>query len=115
MSIITRFAPSPTGNLHLGNIRIAIANYLISERQGGNFILRFDDTDIIRSRDKFISSITDDLIWLGITWGEEVKQSDRIYKYQDAAEILKTKGRLYPCYETRAELDIMRRGMLSIK
>ena len=78
MTVITRFAPSPTGNLHLGNLRIAIANALLSHSLEGIFILRYDDTDILRSSFEYKRSIAADLRWLGISWNQEIYQSDRI-------------------------------------
>jgi glutamyl-tRNA synthetase len=108
-----RFAPSPTGYLHLGNIRTALINWLFARRHGGRFILRLDDTDTQRSQQKYADQIKQDLSWLGLDYDEEVKQSDRLERYAEAAELLKAKGRLYPCYETPEELELQRKIQLS--
>lgn len=108
-----RFAPSPTGYLHLGNIRTALINWLFARRHGGRFILRLDDTDTQRSQQKYADQIKQDLEWLGLDYDEEAKQSDRLDQYAHAAEVLKTKGRLYPCYETPEELELQRKIQLS--
>lgn len=108
-----RFAPSPTGFLHLGNTRTALINWLFARIHGGKFILRLDDTDRERSELKFADQIQNDLHWLGLTYDELVRQSDRLDHYNRAAEQLKTKGRLYPCYETSEELDLQRKIQLS--
>ncbi len=113
MTVITRFAPSPTGNLHLGNLRIAIANALLSHSLEGIFILRYDDTDILRSSFEYKRSIAADLRWLGISWNQEIYQSDRISMYQEAADLLKERGYLYPCYETKEDLEFSRKKLLS--
>ncbi len=105
MAPIVRFAPSPTGRLHIGNVRTAVLNWLFAKQQGGRFILRLDDTDRERSTQAFASAIAEDLIWLGLTWDETFKQSDRLKRYAEVAEQLKASGRLYPCYETEGELD----------
>lgn len=104
-----RFAPSPTGYLHLGNIRTALINWLFARTHQGNCILRLDDTDIQRSQQKYADQIQEDLLWLGLNFDEIVKQSDRLDHYAQAAELLKEKGRLYPCYETPDELDLQRK------
>ena len=103
-----RFAPSPTGYLHVGNTRIALANALFARSQGGNFLLRIDDTDTERSRPEFEAAIEQDLTWLGLGWDEKFRQSDRTVAYADAAEILKASGRLYPCFESEEELRFKR-------
>lgn len=108
-----RFAPSPTGYLHLGNTRTALINWLYARSHGGHFILRLDDTDVQRSQQKFADQIQEDLLWLGLTYDEVIKQSDRLYRYEKAAETLKAQGRLYPCYETPEELDLQRKIQLS--
>ncbi len=108
-----RFAPSPTGRIHIGNTRIALMNWLIKLQQGGTFILRFDDTDLERSKQEYIDAIREDLAWLGITPDEENKQSDRFASYDEAAEKLKQQGLLYPCYETPDELDRRRKRQLA--
>jgi glutamyl-tRNA synthetase len=104
-----RFAPSPTGKLHVGNVRTAIFNYLFARKAGGIFVLRIDDTDVERSTQAFEDGIRTDLTWLGLSWDETFKQSDRFERYGDVAEMLKAKGLLYPCYETGEELDRKRR------
>lgn len=105
---VLRFAPSPTGLIHVGNARTALLNALIARRAGGTFILRFDDTDAARSRAEYAQAIATDLAWLGISPDITVRQSDRIGDYAAAAERLKAMGRLYPAYETEEELDLKR-------
>lgn len=104
-----RFAPSPTGKLHVGNVRTAIFNYLFARKAGGTFLLRIDDTDTERSTQAYEAGIRTDLTWLGITWDDTFKQSERFERYDAAAEKLKAKGLLYPCYETGDELERKRR------
>ncbi len=104
-----RFAPSPTGKLHVGNVRTAIFNYLFARKAGGQFLLRIDDTDVERSTQAFEDGIRADLTWLGISWDDTFKQSDRFDVYGKAAEKLKEMGLLYACYETGDELDRKRR------
>ena len=113
MSVTVRFAPSPTGRLHAGNIRTALVNYLFARQQGGDFILRLDDTDTARSTAEFARGIEEDLAWLGIVWGKLVHQSDRFERYADAVETLEAQGRLYPAYETPEELDLKRKRQLA--
>ena len=103
-----RFAPSPTGYLHVGNARVAVANWLVARRQGGRFVLRFDDTDTERSKPEFAAGIEEDLRWLGLDWDESFRQSDRLERYELAAEKLKKSGHLYPCLETEEELRFKR-------
>jgi glutamyl-tRNA synthetase len=103
-----RFAPSPTGQLHVGNARIALANFLFAKKHGAIFLLRIDDTDTERSKPEYEQNIFLDLQWLGITWGESFKQSDRTKLYDAAAEKLKASGRLYPCFESEEELKAKR-------
>ena len=103
-----RFAPSPTGLLHVGNARVALANYLLARRHGGGFLLRFDDTDAGRNRPEFVAAIEQDLAWLGIAWDESFSQSARLDAYADAAKRLEASGRLYPCFESEAELQAKR-------
>ena len=103
-----RFAPSPTGWLHVGNARIALGNWLEARKRGGTFVLRLDDTDTERSKPEFAQGIEEDLRWLGLDWDESFRQSDRIERYQAAAEVLKKKGLLYPCLETEDELNFKR-------
>ncbi|QNT79471.1 glutamate--tRNA ligase [Entomobacter blattae] len=103
-----RFAPSPTGYLHVGNARQAIANALFARHHGADFVLRIDDTDLERSKEEYTDNIKKDLQWLGIQWGELVFQSHRLERYQNAIEQLKQLGRLYPCFETEEELAAKR-------
>ena len=109
MSIKVRFAPSPTGLLHVGNVRIAILNYLFVKNQGGKFVLRIDDTDKERSTIESENLILEDLKWLGFRWDEFYKQSNHFQKYEEALEYLKSIGRVYPCYETKDELSLKRK------
>lgn len=108
-----RFAPSPTGYLHVGNARTLLLNWLYAKKHGATFFLRFDDTDLERSRDDYADQIRKDLAWLGLTYDQEIRQSDRLPLYQQAAEKLKSLGRLYPCYETKEELDFKRKRQLA--
>jgi glutamyl-tRNA synthetase len=108
-----RFAPSPTGLLHVGNIRIAILNYLFARKNEGKFILRIDDTDLERSTKESEDSILEDLKWMGIQWDEFYRQSANFEKYVNAAEHLKSIGRIYPCYETKEELSLKRKIQMS--
>jgi glutamyl-tRNA synthetase len=103
-----RFAPSPTGFLHVGNARIALANFLFARHTDGQFILRLDETDRARSTEAYAAAIKQDLHWLGIEWDESFRQSDRLDRYRDAAERLKQAGRLYPCFESEEELKAKR-------
>src|SRR5690606_7814276 len=109
MSVIVRYAPSPTGLLHLGNARPAVLNWLFAKREGGRCILRLDDTDTARSRKEFAHAIKEDLTWLGIRPDEIVRQSDRLGRYDLARDRLIAAGRLYPCYESADELDRKRK------
>ncbi|MDB5557252.1 MAG: glutamate--tRNA ligase [Enterovirga sp.] len=113
MAPVLRFAPSPTGLIHIGNARTALLNALVARREGGTFVLRFDDTDAERSRTEYADQTEADLAWLGIAPDVVVRQSDRMELYADAAERLKASGRLYPCYETAEELERRRRIQLS--
>ncbi len=106
--IVVRFAPSPTGRLHLGNARGALINWLFARRLGGTFLLRLDDTDRERSTPEFAAGIESDLRWLGLQWDAFARQSDRFAHYAAAVERLKARGRLYPCYETEEELKLKR-------
>ncbi len=110
---VVRFAPSPTGLIHIGNARTALLNWLFAKRAGGRFILRFDDTDRERSRPEYAEAIVEDLAWLGITPDLVLRQSDRFALYDAAAERLKAAGRLYPCYETSDELERRRKRQLA--
>lgn len=109
MTVAVRFAPSPTGLLHIGNIRTALVNWLFARRAGGTFLLRLDDTDVERSDAAFAAAIERDLEWLGLHWDRFARQSDRMARYAEAAETLKAAGRLYPAYETEDELALKRK------
>jgi len=113
MSVKVRFAPSPTGKLHVGNVRTALVNWLFAKGQGGAFVLRIDDTDLARSTPEFEQGIEEDLAWLGLTWDERYNQSKRFDRYEEAAARLKASGRIYPAYETAEELDRRRKVQLS--
>jgi glutamyl-tRNA synthetase len=110
---IVRFAPSPTGHIHIGNTRVALLNALFARREGGTFILRFDDTDLARSKKEYADSIETDLRWLGILPDVIVRQSERFGLYDAAAQQLRTAGRLYACYETPEELEFRRKRQLA--
>jgi len=107
-----RFAPSPTGSLHVGNARTALINWLFARHHGGEMLLRMDDTDEERSTKEFEKGILEDLEWLGIDWDDFARQSARLERYDDAMERLRADGRLYPCYETQEELDLKRKIQL---
>lgn len=111
-NVITRFAPSPTGLLHIGNCRTALLAWLLTKSQNGKFILRIDDTDVVRSKREYENAIKRDLEWLGLKWDETFRQSERIELYQLAKKKLIENGRLYPCYESQEELDIKRKGLM---
>jgi glutamyl-tRNA synthetase len=113
MSVVTRFAPSPTGRIHVGNIRTALHNWLWARKHGGRFILRLDDTDAERSREDHAHAIRDDLAWLSLAPDEEHRQSQRFHRYEAALERLHAAGRAYPAYETAQELDLKRKVQLS--
>lgn len=113
MTVTLRFAPSPTGNIHIGNARTALINWLYAQKNGGQFVLRFDDTDVERSKVEFAEGIERDLRWLGIKPDRIERQSTRFSSYDEAAEKLKTKGLLYACYETADELDRRRKRLLA--
>lgn len=110
---ITRFAPSPTGMLHIGNVRTALINYLYTRKHGGKFILRIDDTDTERSKKEYEEGIKRDLTKLGIEWDESFNQTDKLDRYEAVKKQLLQSGRLYPCYESSEELDIKRKIQLS--
>ncbi|MET1415060.1 glutamate--tRNA ligase [Roseibium sp. HPY-6] len=105
MTVTVRFAPSPTGHIHIGNSRPALFNWLFARKEGGRFILRFDDTDLERSKQEYAESIETDLHWLGIEPDVIERQSARVARYDEAAQKLKDAGLLYPCYETPDELE----------
>ena len=109
MTVRTRFAPSPTGLLHVGNIRTALHNWLWAQKHGGEFWLRIDDTDAERSEERFVESIRADLGWLGLTTDGEERQSARFALYEARFDQLRAAGRVYPAYETQAELDLKRK------
>ena len=110
----TRFAPSPTGYIHIGNLRAALFNYAIARQNGGTFVLRIDDTDPVRSKDEYEQGIKDDLTWLGLTWDRVEHQSKRMDKYLIAKQELIDMGRLYECFETPVELDLKRKKQLNM-
>jgi glutamyl-tRNA synthetase len=112
MTVIARFAPSPTGRLHVGNIRTALHNFLLARKHGGQFILRVDDTDAERSTAAFDQAIRDDLGWLGLQPDSMIRQSERFHLYEREFERLKVAGRVYACYETPDELDLRRKVLL---
>ena len=110
----TRFAPSPTGYLHIGNMRAALMNYLIARKAQGTFILRIDDTDPERSKEEYVDGIKRDLDWLGLHWDRIERQSLRLDRYHAAADQLRDMGRLYECFETPTELDLKRKKQLNM-
>jgi len=112
MTVVTRFAPSPTGRLHVGNIRTALHNFLFARKNGGIFILRIDDTDRERSTAEFDQAIRDDLEWLGLAPDKLVRQSERFDLYEREFDKLKAAGRVYACYETPDELELRRKVLL---
>ncbi len=111
---ITRFAPSPTGLLHVGNLRAALMNWMIARQAGGTFILRLDDTDPERSREEYADAIREDLEWLGLDWDREERQSRRLDLYAAAADEMRAAGRLYEAFETPVELDLKRKKQLNM-
>lgn len=111
---VTRFAPSPTGYLHIGNLRAALFNWLIARKAGGTFILRLDDTDPERSEERYADAIREDLEWLGLHWDREERQSLRLDRYDAAADRLRADGRLYEAFETPTELDLKRKKLLNM-
>jgi glutamyl-tRNA synthetase len=112
MTVVTRFAPSPTGRLHVGNIRTALHNYLFAKKNDGTFILRIDDTDRERSTTEFDQAIRDDLDWMGLRPDLAVRQSERFDLYEREFQRLKDAGRVYACYETPHELELRRKVLL---
>ena len=114
MTIKVRFAPSPTGNLHVGNLRTALLNKLLSmSAVGGIFMLRLDDTDAERSKEEYADNIKADLEWLGLTWQESARQSERMGRYEEVFHDFLEKGLIYACYETAEELEYKRRRQLT--
>ena len=110
----TRFAPSPTGYIHVGNLRTALMNYLIARKSGGTFILRLDDTDQERSKQEYIDGLFEDLEWLGLHWDRVEQQSKRMDRYRQAADQLRADGRFYECFESPIELDLKRKKQLNM-
>jgi glutamyl-tRNA synthetase len=110
----TRFAPSPTGYIHVGNLRTALMNFLIARKAGGQFILRIDDTDPDRSKEEYVDSIKADLEWLGLHWDRVERQSDRLERYEAAADKLRDMGRFYEAFETPTELDLKRKKQMNM-
>lgn len=110
----TRFAPSPTGYIHVGNLRTALMNYLIARKAGGTFILRIDDTDPERSKEEYVDAIKQDLEWLGLHWDRVERQSERLDAYAAAADALRANGRFYEAFETPTELDLKRKKQLNM-
>jgi len=111
---VTRFAPSPTGWIHIGNLRPALMNYAITRQQGGTFILRIDDTDPVRSKEEYVAGLKEDLRWLGLTWDREERQSLRVARYDTAKAALMARGLVYECFETPVELDLKRKKQLNM-
>jgi glutamyl-tRNA synthetase len=114
MSVVLRFAPSPTGYMHIGNARTALVNWLFARQHHGKFYLRFDDTDVVRSRPEYAQAIEADLKWLGWHFDEKFRQSDRLARYQEVVEFLIQSNHIYPCYETPEELDFKRKRQLAV-
>ena len=110
----TRFAPSPTGYIHIGNLRTALFNWLIARKTGGTFILRIDDTDPERSKEEYVDAIKEDLEWLGLTWDRVERQSERLDRYAETADTLREMGRFYEAWETPTELDLKRKKQLNM-
>lgn len=111
--IKVRFAPSPTGYMHIGNTRTAVFNWLLAKKLGGKFMLRIDDTDVLRSKKEYEDALRDVLQWMGLNWDEEARQSARLDRYNEVVEKLKSQGRVYACYETAEELEVMRKRLMS--
>ncbi|CEI84925.1 glutamate--tRNA ligase [Ehrlichia minasensis] len=112
MIMITRFAPSPTGYLHVGNVRTALICWLYIRKQKGKFLLRFDDTDTQRSQEEYIKEIENDLKWLNMNWDASFRQSSRFDRYEDVFQYLLKEGFVYPCYESKEELEFKRKMKL---
>ena len=112
-NIKVRFAPSPTGWIHIGNVRTALFNYLWTKKMGGTMLLRIDDTDVVRSKKEYEDGIYDALNWLGIKWDEEARQSERVARYDEVVEQLKKDGRIYACYDTPEELEFKRKRLMA--
>lgn len=114
MTVTTRFAPSPTGWIHVGNLRTALMNFLIARKHGGQFILRLDDTDQERSKEEYVDGVKEDLTWLGLHWDRVERQSLRMDRYAEAADQLRAAGRFYECFESAVELDLKRKKLLNM-
>ena len=112
-NIKVRFAPSPTGYMHIGNTRTALFNWLLAKKLGGRFMLRIDDTDRERSKKEYEDSLRESLVWLGLNWTEEARQSARMDRYNAVVEQLKQQGRIYACWETPEELELMRKQLMA--
>lgn len=112
-NVKVRFAPSPTGWMHIGNTRTAVFNWLLAKKLGGKFLLRIDDTDVLRSKKEYEEAILDILVWLGLNWDEQARQSERIARYDEVVAKLKDEGRIYACYETAEELEVMRKKLMA--
>jgi glutamyl-tRNA synthetase len=113
MSVALRFAPSPTGKLHVGSARTALIVWLYARKHGGNFMLRIDDTDLERSKEENVEDIMAGMQWLGLTWDRFARQRDRAADYDRTIQKLKDNGRLYPCYESEDELALKRKSLLA--
>lgn len=113
MTVRVRFAPSPTGHMHVGNLRTALVTWLFARRHGGHYLLRIDDTDLERSKLEYEEEIETALVWMGLVWDEKARQRDRLDRYKEVIEKLKADGRLYPCYETPEELSLRRKALLT--
>lgn len=111
--IKVRFAPSPTGFMHIGNTRTALFNWLLAQKLSGRFMLRIDDTDTLRSKKEYEDAIREALTWLKLEWSEEARQSARKERYEEIAQKLMKEGRIYACYETPEELEFMRKRLLN--
>ncbi len=111
--IKVRFAPSPTGFMHIGNTRTALFNWLLAKKLGGKFMLRIDDTDRLRSKKEYEDVMRESLVWLGFKWSEEARQSARFDRYNEVKEKLMAEGRIYACYETPEELEIKRKRAMA--
>lgn len=111
--IKVRFAPSPTGHMHIGNTRTALFNWLWAKKMGGEFMLRIDDTDFLRSKKEYEDSLRESLVWLGLNWKEEARQSARFERYNEVTKQLKQAGRIYACYETPEELEFKRKRAMA--
>ncbi|MBQ8676978.1 MAG: glutamate--tRNA ligase [Alphaproteobacteria bacterium] len=112
-NVRVRFAPSPTGWMHIGNTRTAVFNWLLAKKLGGEFMLRIDDTDAMRSKKEYEDAIRDVLLWLGLSWDKEARQSERKQRYDEVRDVLMKQGRIYACWESAEELEVMRKKLMS--